>query len=115
MSWWEPTTESCWGGRPVARRAADARPRARAVITGTITATQITRWEGSPGYVCHIDDGTGTLMVVFTGRRAIPGIIEGTRCAVEGTVRQAHGHLILWNPLYYLKDRGRRDGPRSQN
>ncbi len=100
MTAWEPTTGDSWGGRPIAHRLADGVPRRRVVVTGTIVATELSRWWQSPAYVCRLDDDTGSILLVFGGPRPVPGMIKGALCTVEGTAQSNGGALFLWNPFY---------------
>ncbi len=103
MSTYDFTPCPWWGGKPVARRVADARPRRRVVVTGTISSLHAIDVSGSPSLSCVITDGTGEIGLVFLGRSAIAGLDVGTRCTVEGTARPGPGRLVLWNPLYRLE------------
>jgi len=100
MTGWEPTTGDCWGGRPIARRVADVAPRRRVVVTGTIVATERSCWRRAPAFVCRLDDDTGFLTLVFAGPRAVPGMVKGAVCTVEGTALTNGGALFLWDPFY---------------
>ena len=82
MNGWEPTTGDCWGGRPVARRIADARARRRVVVTGKVVDARPCIWRGSAAHAFALDDGTGRLTIVFGGVRPVPGMVEGS--AVHG-------------------------------
>jgi hypothetical protein len=97
---WEPTTDDCWGGRPIARRVADAAPRRRVVISGTIVAVEMRRWRRVAACTAQLDDGTGRLTLVFTRPRPVPGFAEGVKCTVEGTVLPDDDELTVWNPFY---------------
>ena len=98
----EFTDAAYWGGRPVARKIADAVPRGRVVVTGVIYSTQVTKEVGAVSYLCLLDDGTGELGLVFLGRHRVAGMVVGTRCTIEGTARMQGGGLVVWNPLYHL-------------
>jgi len=52
----------------------------------------------------EIDDGSGTALLVFTGRNRINGIETGRMIVVEGVGRIEKGRLTLWNPAYTLLD-----------
>jgi len=94
------TSAECWGGRAVARTIADAGPRQRVVVTGTIgTATTLPLGSGI-AYACVLTDGTGQLSLVFLGRRDVPGLVPGACCTVEGTARMVDGSLVVLNPRY---------------
>jgi hypothetical protein len=103
------TDGDTWGGRPVARRLADAAPRHRVVVTGTVCGTGTAR-SGALGprgsFWCELDDGTGRIGLLFLGRSDVPGLTHGVRCTVEGTARPERGGLVLWNPLYRLEPPG---------
>ena len=58
---------------------------------------------GSPALECALVDDTGTISVVFFGRRSIPGIEVGARMTVEGMVGEHRGRLALINPVYRLQ------------
>ena len=110
MSSTEFTSASEWGGRPVARVIADARPRGRIVVTGTVVEVATVRVGHASSYRCLLDDGSGQIGLLFIGRNTIPGLAVGTRCTVEGTVRREANCLVVWNPLYRLECN---DEPRS--
>jgi hypothetical protein len=135
---WLSDTATEWGGRPVARKVADARPRRRAVLSGTVRAVEAHHGApvhgsagGSSGGAAGgggaasgggaangggaasgavalggaaldawLDDGSGTIVVRWLGREAVPGVAAGRRVRVEGTVGEAHGRLLILNPLY---------------
>jgi DNA/RNA endonuclease YhcR with UshA esterase domain len=103
MSALDFTDSAWWGGKPVARRAADARVRGRVVVTGTIVSTRAVHVGGSMSLSCVLGDGTGEIGLLFIGRPAIAGLVEGARCTVEGIARMESNQLVLWNPLYRLE------------
>ena len=56
-----------------------------------------------PALECTLTDASGAdLMVVFLGRREIPGIRTGTELVVEGTIGERRGGLAVINPRYEL-------------
>jgi hypothetical protein len=97
---WEPTSGDWWGGRPIARRVADARERQRVVVTGKVVEAERCIWRGSAAQTFALDDGTGRLSIVFGGVRSIPGMVEGAHCTVEGTALADERGIVLWYPLY---------------
>ena len=52
----------------------------------------------------EIDDGSGSAMLVFTGRNRIRGIETGRMIVVEGVGRIENGRFVIWNPAYTLLD-----------
>ena len=57
---------------------------------------------GVPSLEVKIADATGSILVVFVGRRRIAGIKTGTQIVVDGIVGQQSGRLALLNPNYEL-------------
>jgi hypothetical protein len=52
----------------------------------------------------EIDDGSGSALLMFTGRNRIGGIETGRMIVVEGVGRVEKGRLMIWNPAYTLLD-----------
>ena len=87
----------------MARRCADAVPRARVVVTATVRDTEVVTMHGAPSLSCTMDDGSGTILAVFLGRDRIAGIDVGARCTIEGTVQSGRPVPTVWNPLYRIE------------
>jgi hypothetical protein len=47
-----------------------------------------------------LDDGTGTLVLRFFGRAAVPGLVSGRRVVAQGTPGRVDGAVVIINPLY---------------
>jgi hypothetical protein len=47
-----------------------------------------------------LDDGTGTLVLRFFGRAAVPGLVSGRGVVAQGTPGRADGTVVMINPLY---------------
>ena len=58
------------------------------------------RLGGTP--VAELYDGTGSLSLIWLGRRQIAGVEPGRRMRVEGLVTQSEGRPVLFNPRYEL-------------
>jgi hypothetical protein len=114
MSAGEFTQDACWGGRPVARKIADAVPRGRVVVTGVVYSTEVRTEHGTASYLCMLDDRTGALGLLFLGRRSVAGLAVSTRCTVEGTARMEGGRLVVWNPLYRIEPAHPQQGAESE-
>jgi hypothetical protein len=82
---------------------ADAVPRSRVVVTGTVLSVEMRRWRSVAACTAQLDDGTGRLTLVFTRVRPLPGLVEGVRCSVEGTVLSGEPEPTVWNPLYQFE------------
>jgi amino acid transporter len=94
--------------RELAERAAGTIPitdiewRKRVKIAGRIRSLRVETAKGTPNLECEITDGTGNLLLVFIGRRQIPGVESGTRLVVEGMVGSWKHRLAILNPDYEL-------------
>jgi hypothetical protein len=73
-------------------------PRTRVTVTGEVVASRVVPKASSPWLELTVDDGTGSLVATFTGRRSIPGIQPGTLLELEGMLRDDHGQQALLNP-----------------
>lgn len=81
---------------------AEAPDRRPIRLAGEITGSRVVPHAGSPSLELSVNDGTGTLRVVFTGRRGIPGLDTGRGIVVEGVTRRENGSLVVVNPSYTL-------------
>src|SRR5262245_795194 len=71
-------------------------------VAGTVESVASARWAGSPVVEVTLTDGTGTLLLVFTGRRELAGAPPGRRVAAAGRIGTRHGSAMLMNPTYWL-------------
>jgi amino acid transporter len=71
-------------------------------VAGEVTASRVVPRAGSPWLELTLDDGTGLVKVVFTGRRRIAGIESGRALTVEGVAREEHDGKVMLNPVYTL-------------
>jgi RecG-like helicase len=83
---------------------ADLPPRAEGTLVGEITSMRIVPRAGSPSLEVTIKDGTGSVLVVWTGRRKIAGVTPGKRLVVSGrgAATGPKGRLLMFNPSYEL-------------
>jgi hypothetical protein len=86
------------GGRAISELV----PRQPATVCGTLRAVTLRPRAGVPALVAELYDGTGTLSVVWLGRRQIGGIEPGRRIRVEGMVTESGGNRVVYNPRYEL-------------
>lgn len=82
----------------------DARPREEITVAGEISSLRIVPRAGTPSLEATVKDGSGSLMIVWTGRRHIPGVAPGKRLVLSGrgTAHGAGGRLTVLNPRYEL-------------
>ncbi len=86
------------GGTPVQ----DLPDRQTACVCGTLRSVTLRPQAGVPALVAELYDGSGTLFVVWLGRRAIHGIDPGRSIRVRGRVAQREGRPVMFNPRYDL-------------
>ncbi|HVA74428.1 MAG TPA: amino acid permease [Acidimicrobiales bacterium] len=88
---------------PGALPITSVRHRQPARVAGRVKAVRIQPWSGVPTLECTLADGSGgELLVVFLGRRDVPGIRTGTELVVEGTIGERRGMPAIINPDYEL-------------
>lgn len=85
-----------------ARRIADLADREMAWLRGTITVLTMKPRSGTPWLEAEFDDGSGSVTLIWMGRREIPGVLAGRELAVRGRVSYVDGQRRLYNPYYEL-------------
>lgn len=84
---------------------AEVSPRQYATVVGEITSVRIVpKTDGSPWLEATVKDGSGAMVVMWTGRRRMPGIRTGRRLKVAGRGAPTgnQGRLKVLNPEYEL-------------
>lgn len=94
-------------GRLGATRIADAANRSEAEVTGVVRSLTLPPIGSVPALTAELYDGTGTLVLVWLGRRTIRGIDPGTYLRVRGRVTYQRGAATVFNPVYEILPRGR--------
>lgn len=84
---------------------ADLVARRPAVVSGVLRSVTLRPRQGVRALEAGLFDGSGTLDLVWLGRRVIAGIEPGRRMRVSGFVCMAHGRPTMFNPRYELKPR----------
>lgn len=98
----DPTALDPFAVPAVTHALAEARPRARVVVSGTVAVAEEVAWVGGPVLEVTLVDGTGRLTLVFFGRRHVGGMDVGRRVVVAGTVGTHLGRRVLRNPQTWL-------------
>jgi DNA/RNA endonuclease YhcR with UshA esterase domain len=83
----------------------DLPERRRATVHGVIRSVTLRPRQGVPALEAELYDGTGTLDLVWLGRREISGIEPGRRGSFEGLVCSVGGRRTVFNPRYELQPR----------
>jgi RecJ-like exonuclease len=82
---------------------ADLESRHRGSATGVLRSVVLRPRETVPTVEAELYDGSGSLDLVWLGRRTIPGIEPGRRIRVEGMVCEVDGRRTVYNPRYELR------------
>jgi amino acid transporter len=80
----------------------DAQWRQRVRVAGKIKSVRVPSGGATANLECTLVDGTGAILLVFQGRRRIPGISQGARLVAQGMVGAWEGRLAILNPDYEL-------------
>lgn len=84
---------------------ADLADRKRANVSGVLRSVTLRPRETVPALEAELYDGSGSLDVVWLGRRRIAGVEPGRRARLEGLVCIQGGRRTMYNPRYELSPR----------
>lgn len=84
----------------------DAPDRERIIVQGTLKTVTLRPRGGVPALEAELYDGTGSINVVWLGRRRIGGISPGRAIRVEGRTGVQDGVRVMYNPRYFLRAGG---------
>ena len=85
------------------REAIDTAPdRTPVRLRGTLRTVTLRPRGGVPALEAELYDGTGTLTLVWLGRRRIAGIGPGRAIEVTGRIGSHDGARVIYNPRYEL-------------
>lgn len=90
------------GATPIA----DCTDREAVCILGTLRTVTFRPRAGVPALQAELWDGTGSVTVVWLGRRSIPGIDPGRAIKVRGRITALRGQRAIYNPIYELRPGG---------
>jgi len=71
-------------------------------VTGVVKSATVRPNTQVPTYEVEVFDGSGTLSVIWQGRKHVTGIEPGTRIEVEGRITFLSGKPCLHNPVYKI-------------
>ncbi|MGI8521740.1 MAG: OB-fold nucleic acid binding domain-containing protein [Nocardioides sp.] len=83
-------------------RIADAPPRDVVCLRGTLSTVTLRPRGGVPALEAELYDGSGSITIVWLGRRRIAGIAPGRMMEVTGRIGVHDGERVLYNPRYEL-------------
>lgn len=76
--------------------------RQEVCVAGTIQSVMLKSRAGAPSLEADVYDGTGTVTVVFLGRRRIAGVEAGRSIKVMGRLTHHEHRATIFNPRYEL-------------
>ncbi len=76
--------------------------RQQVQLTGTIATMTIHPRAGHPALEVELRDGSGSVTLVWLGRRQIHGIDPGRTIKVWGRISCHEGRRLIYNPRYEL-------------
>ncbi len=80
----------------------DVRWRDHVRVRGTVRSVRVAPQRDIPTFECVVDDGSGTLLAVFLGRRGMAGVKVGSPIEITGTAGVHQHRLAILNPTYRL-------------
>ena len=83
----------------------DLADRRRARVSGVLRSVTLRPSQTVPALEAELYDGSGSVNVVWLGRRRIAGIEPGRRLRLEGLVCVQNGRRTMYNPRYELSPR----------
>jgi len=86
-------------------RVAELTCRSPATVCGVLQSVTLRPRAGVPALLAELYDGSGSLCLVWLGRRQIAGIEPGRRLRVAGMVTRSEGQVSMFNPRYELVPR----------
>ena len=90
------------GAKPVAK-CAHGQP---VTVTGRLRSVVYTPKETVPTVDAELFDGSGSVHLVWLGRRRILGIEPGRMVTARGRIAEHGGRLVIFNPWYELRPVG---------
>ena len=81
----------------------EAADRSRVDIQGSLRTVTLRPRGGVPALEAELYDGSGTITVIWLGRRRIAGIEPGRQIRVLGRIGLQDSQRVMFNPRYELK------------
>ena len=87
------------GATPIAQ----CQDREAVCVHGTLRTVTFRPRAGVPALQAELWDGTGSVTVVWLGRRTIPGIDPGRAIKLRGRITALSGQRVIYNPVDELR------------
>jgi RecG-like helicase len=69
-------------------------------VAGTVRTVRLAPLAGAPTFEVDIWDGSGSVRLVFLGRRAVRGLEPGRALLATGRLTRRDGRMTIFNPRY---------------
>jgi hypothetical protein len=89
-----------------ATRVAELPDRQKVRVAGTLRTVTLRPRAGVPALVAELYDGSGSVSLVWLGRRQILGIEPGRAVVCFGRVTRDGERRVIFNPRYELRPTG---------
>ncbi|MFX4270881.1 OB-fold nucleic acid binding domain-containing protein [Propionibacteriaceae bacterium Y1685] len=76
--------------------------RDKVCLSGTVASVRIAPSSEHPRLIVELRDGSGSVTLVWMGRRTIPGVDSGRTMKVHGRISCHEGQRVMYNPRYEL-------------
>jgi hypothetical protein len=80
----------------------DCQNRQQVEVMGTVRSLTLRPRAGTPTLEVDLYDGSGTVTLVWLGRRELAGIMPGRRMRATGRITDSAGRRVIFNPRYEL-------------
>jgi len=80
----------------------DAPARERTDVHGTLTSVKLRPLGDATSLEAELYDGTGTITLIWLGRRRIEGISPGRSLTATGRLGRRGAERVMYNPAYRL-------------
>ena len=88
--------------RSGATTVANCSDRVPVTVLGTVKSVTIRPRAGVPALEAELYDGSGTVTLVWLGRRSLAGLGPGRQLRAMGRITTAEGRRLIYNPRYEL-------------
>jgi RecG-like helicase len=76
--------------------------RKQVAVMGTVRSLTLRPRAGTPTLEVELYDGSGTVTLVWLGRREIAGVTPGRQLRATGRITTSAGRRVIFNPRYEL-------------
>ncbi len=89
-------------GADGADRIGEVADRAEVTVYGRVVSVTLPPKSSIPALFAELWDGSGSVDLVFIGRRRIAGVVPGATIRARGRVSRRHRTPRIYNPFYEL-------------